>query len=212
MAARLRRHRRITMALFGLVLLAVPAAVAMAQSSAKVSSTTFSLFPNPTFEPCLAGSGGSPAVTATVTRGGLNDTMKLWLSHFKPGLDFDLFTVQRSNQTASGAPVTGFKNFGLAWYQSDIHVGSTGSASVTVRTILLDQIFRFDPDTSTTPTNTFHVGFWFNSVADAQGCSTTTLTPTPFNGERPARIHHAAEERVGSALHRREPVHHAAQL
>ena len=87
----------------------------------------------------------------------------------------------------------------MAWYQSDIQVGSNGTASVTIRTILLDQIFGFDPDVSLAPTNTFHVGFWFNSPADA-GRRAGSPASTPFNGEHtagPAGLHHPAERDVG---------------
>jgi hypothetical protein len=53
----------------------------------------------------------------------------------KPGLDFDVFTVQHrlfdSNFHGS---------FGLAWYQSDLEASSAGGAT-TIKTILLDQIF-----------------------------------------------------------------------
>ena len=111
---------------------------------------------------------------------------KLTLAHFKPDLGFDLFTVQRSNQTATGGPVANFTNFGLAWYQSDIETDSSGAGTVTINTILLDQIFGFDPDVALAPVNTFHVGFWFDSVAEAQPCSTSILSPTPFNGEHNA--------------------------
>jgi hypothetical protein len=141
------------------------------------------MFPNPAVVGCLA-SGGTPTATVTVTRGKLNDTLVVSLQHFKPGLQFDLFTVQRSNQTANGSPVANFKSFGLAWYQSDLDVGSDGTGSVTVKTILLDQIFGFDPDKNLDPTNTFHVGFWFNNPADAAGCGFTGTTP--FNGEHNA--------------------------
>ncbi|MFF7603112.1 hypothetical protein [Streptomyces mirabilis] len=41
----------------------------------------------------------------------------------------------------------------------------------------------FDPDGAPQPTNTFHVGFWFNNPADAVPCAFTG-PPTPFNGER----------------------------
>lgn len=40
----------------------------------------------------------------------------------------------------------------------------------------------FDPDVALQPTNTFHVGFWFNDLADAVPCGFTG-PPTPFNGE-----------------------------
>jgi len=148
------------------------------------NSTTFSLHPSPATLACVKGATGSPTATATVTRGAQNDALTLTLHNFKPNLAFDLFTVQRSNQRADGTPVPNFTNFGLAWYQSDVQVGSTGSASVTIRTILLDQIFGFDPDKSLAPTNTFHVGFWFNRPQDAAPCGFTGFTP--FNGE-----HHA---------------------
>ena len=151
-----------------------------------INRTTFSLFPNTPFLNCLAPAGQTPTVQATVTRGPTHDSLTMNLAHFKPGLGFDLFTVERSNQTATGDPVTGFTNFGLAWYQSDIETTPSGTGSVTIKTILLDQIFGFDPDVSLGPVNTFHVGFWFDSVAEAQPCSTTTLTATPFNGEHNA--------------------------
>jgi hypothetical protein len=158
---------------------------AVAKSSpAKVSSTTFKLFPATAFLSCAQAHGKTAKATAKVVRGSLNDTMTLNLSGFKPGLDFDLFTVQKSNQLSNGSPVPGFTNFGLAWYQSDVHVGSTGAGKVTIKTILLDQIFGFDPAVTLTPTNTFHVGFWFNNPADAAPCGFTGTTP--FNGEHNA--------------------------
>jgi len=153
-------------------------------STAKVASKSFRLFPNTVNIPCLQKSPGkTPTATATVTRGSQNDTLTLKLAGFKPGLAFDMFTVQNTNQSATGAPVT-IPNFGMAWYQSDIQVGSTGGASVTIKTILLDQIFGFDPAVSLAPTNTFHVGFWFNNPADASHCGFTGTTP--FNGEHTA--------------------------
>ena len=129
----------------------------------------------------------SPPVNA-LTRV-LNDELTLTFDGLKPGLKFDLFTVQRSNQLANGDPDPNFRgSFGLAWYQSDVEVGRGSSdhdaGRVTIHTILLDQIFGFDPDVSLAPTNTFHVGFWFNDPADAAACGFTGFTP--FNGE-----HHA---------------------
>jgi hypothetical protein len=156
-------------------------------------ATSFDLFPNARFIPCMSSGVGTPSAHATVIRGELNDQMRLNLNNFKPGLAFDLFTVQRSNQQADGTPVPGFTSFGLAWYQSDVQVERRppvrgvvipSNGSVTIRTILLDQIFGFDPDVSLPPTNTFHVGFWFNDPADAAACGFTGSTP--FNGD-----HHA---------------------
>jgi hypothetical protein len=36
------------------------------------------------------------------------------------------------------------------------------------------------------PTNTFHVGFWFNNPEDAAPCGFNPAAPTPFNGEHKA--------------------------
>jgi len=163
----------------------VVGASAVSGAGSKPDVARFHLFPNPVNIPCLQGSGEEPpTVEARVTRGDLNDTLTLRLNHFKPDLDFDLFTVQNSNQQADGSPVAAFTNFGLAWYQSDVHTNEDGRGTVEIKTILLDQIFGFDPAVGLAPTNTFHVGFWFNNPDDAAGCGFTGFTP--FNGE-----HHA---------------------
>jgi hypothetical protein len=150
----------------------------------------FQLVPNPQFVNCLARYQGdphrAPKADVHVKRGKLNDTMTLQLRNFKPGLAFDLFTVERSPLRADGTVDASVHGFGMAWYQSDIEVSSSGSASVEVRTILLDQIFGFDPDVALNPTNTFHVGFWFNDPSDAQNCSDKPIVATPFNGDHNA--------------------------
>jgi hypothetical protein len=148
------------------------------------SDISFSLHPNPAMLNCLKGASGTPTATVSVHRGGLNDTLTINLANFKPGLNFDLFTVQNSNQQADGSPVPGFTNFGMAWYQSDLHVRSDGTGTTKIKTILLDQIFGFDPAVGLAPTNTFHVGFWFNRPRDAAACGFTGTTP--FNGEHNA--------------------------
>lgn len=183
-----RRSRRLLVFAGALVLtlgVALPVYSANAASrAAAVNTKTFSLFPATALLPCMQAAGQTAKATATVTRGTTNDTLVLTLSGFKPGLAFDMFTVQRSNQQANGSPVAGFTNFGLAWYQSDVQASSTGGGTTKIKTILLDQIFGFDPAVSLAPTNTFHVGFWFNNPADASACGFTGFTP--FNGE-----HHA---------------------
>jgi hypothetical protein len=77
-----------------------------------------------------------------------------------------------------------FSNFGLAWYQTDVQANSDGEAEVTIKTILLDQIFGFDPATGLPPTHAFHVGFWFSNPEDAAACGFNPNEPTPFNGEQ----------------------------
>ena len=161
--------------------------VASAQN--KEDHITFHLVPNPAFVDCLrANSWEEPRARATVVRGKLNDTLILDLDGIKPGLAFDLFTVQRSPFLADGTNDPAFKgSFGLAWYQSDIEIGKhRDEGHVTIKTILLDQIFGFDPDVALTPTNTFHVGFWFNNPDDAVSCGFNPNKPTPFNGEHKA--------------------------
>ncbi len=140
--------------------------------------------------PCLArfpdDPERAPTATVSVDHGDLNDTLRLHVRGLKPNLGFDLFTVQRSNKLADGTPDPRFKNFGLAWYQTDVHADDDGNADVTIKTILLDQIFGFDPDVSLSPINTFHVGFWFNDPNDAAPCGFDVTHPTPFNGEHRA--------------------------
>jgi hypothetical protein len=167
--------------------LAVTPVATSAFGAGPPNRTTFHLFPNGPQLPCLSKPGDpqAPLAEVDVHRGELNDTLTLRLHHFKPGLQFDLFTVQHSPFLANGTKDPAFTgSFGLAWYQSDVQVDSNGDEEVSIKTILLDQIFGFDADTGLAPTNTFHVGFWFNDPADASGCGFTGFTP--FNGE-----HHA---------------------
>lgn len=154
-----------------------------------VEIARFRLLPNPSQLNCLARYPNdprrAPLAEAVVLKGKLNDTMVLRLENIKPNLAFDLFTVQRSNLNANGVPDPTIK-FGLAWYQSDVEVNSEGRGYVEIKTVLLNQIFGFDPDVQLAPTNTFHVGFWFNDPNDAAACGFNVNNPTPFNGEHRA--------------------------
>jgi hypothetical protein len=154
---------------------------------AQLQQTTFNLVPEKKVLSCLsANDGNTPSARVTVNRGHLNDVLILHAEHLKPNTGFDMFTVQNSNLLADGTPDPNFKNFGLAWYQSDLQTDSRGRADVTIETILLDQIFGFDPVVGLPPTNTFHVGFWFNDPNDAAACGFDVTHPTPFNGEHKA--------------------------
>ncbi|MBZ5552790.1 MAG: hypothetical protein LAO21_08735 [Acidobacteriia bacterium] len=163
--------------------------VASAQN--KKDEISFRLVANPQFVDCLRRSSlEEPKARATVIRGKLNDTLILDLDGIKPGLAFDLFTVQNSPFLSDGTSDPNFKNFGLAWYQSDIQIGNrTDDGHVSIRTVLLDDIFGFDPSVGLPPTNTFHVGFWFDNPQDAAACGFPANDPTkltPFNGEHKA--------------------------
>jgi len=145
---------------------------------------TFSLKPNPATLNCLRSGSATPSATVTVGQGALADDLTIVGGGIKPGLAFDLFTVQNSSLLANGTPDPHFTNFGLAWYQTDLQANSSGQIFGTLHTILINQIFGFDPAVSLPPTNTFHVGFWFNNPNNATACGFTGFTP--FNGE-----HHA---------------------
>ena len=161
--------------------------VARTPAFAQVQQKTFNLTPERAVLGCVAaGDGTTPSAQVFVERGELNDILILRAHHLKPNLAFDMFTVQNSNLTAAGTPDPNFKNFGLAWYQSDLQADSNGEAEVVIKTILLDQIFGFDPAVGLPPVNTFHVGFWFNNPQDAAACGFDPTKPTPFNGEHKA--------------------------
>ena len=156
-------------------------------ASAQVPDIVFNLVPQPKFLNCLGVPGGpAPTAEILVQRGELNDILILHAEHLKPNLGFDLFTIQNTNLLANGEVDPNFKNFGLAWYQTDVQASSEGNAETVIKTILLDQIFGFDPASNLAPTHTFHVGFWFNNPEDAAACGFDPKKPTPFNGEQNA--------------------------
>jgi len=175
-------------------ILAVAGALALARSAhaASVDSKTFDLVAAPGVSDCLAAYPGDPTrpptAAVTVRRGRLNDQLQIQLRNMKEGLAFDLFTVERSSLRSDGTADPDFKNkggFGLAWYQSDLEIQNNHRDVTSIRTILVDQIFGFDAAIGLKPTNTFHVGFWFNDPNDAVHCGFQGPA-TPFNGEHNA--------------------------
>ena len=160
--------------------------VAVTPSWAQVQETVFSLTPQKKVLPCFAEPGYIPTAQVIVQSGTDNDVLILRAQHLKPNLNFDLFTTQNSNLLSDGNLNSSFTNFGLAWYQSDLHADSNGNVDIAIKTILLDQIFGFDPAVNLSPTNTFHVGFWFNNPNDAEACGFDPTKPTPFNGQHKA--------------------------
>lgn len=179
--------------LYSLALIVAGTALLAGPLQAQSNTAEFDLTPNPKFVACLGVAGGAtPEAHVKVTRGKLNDTLVISAKNIKPGLGFDMFTVQRSSLLADGSPDPNFTNFGLAWYQSDLEADDDGNINATIKTILLDQIFGFDPDVNPNKppktVNTFNVGFWFNDPNDANvdGCTFDVTKPTPFNGEHKA--------------------------
>ncbi|HXR36628.1 MAG TPA: hypothetical protein VN754_11790, partial [Candidatus Binataceae bacterium] len=139
-------------------------------ASAQLTVGVFGLKPNPPFLKCLQSAATvTPSATVVIKQNEANDDLTIVALGIKPNLAFDLFTVQNSNLLASGSVNPAFKNFGLAWYQTDLQADAFGRIGATIRSILINQIFGFDAGTTPPlpPTNTFHVGFWFNNPADA---------------------------------------------
>jgi len=173
---------------------ALVAGIALARigSAQELDQKRFDLFADPAVVRCLAAfpddPSRPPSATVTVRRGNLNDRLDIQLRNIKSGLAFDMFTVEDSKFLAEGTVDPDFvargKSFGLAWYQSDLQVWNDHRNVTSIQTVLVDQIFGFDPVVGLDPTNTFHVGFWFNAPEDAADCGFTGFTP--FNGE-----HHA---------------------
>jgi hypothetical protein len=150
------------------------------QNSPQSEIVSFELYPNQQFISCLAADPKvTPRAVAYVKPGDLNDQMLVLLSGFKPGLQFALFTSEKSNQLADGSTDPNFKDFGLAWYQTEV----TGGVKNTLRTILIDEPFGFNPAVNMPPTRTFHVGFWFADPNDAAACGFDPKAPTPFDGD-----------------------------
>jgi hypothetical protein len=174
--------------LVAFVALAVSGVGSAQNKEDKKDEVTFKLVPIQQFVHCLrANPFEEPKARATVIRGKHNDTLILDLDGVRPDLTLSVFTNERSFLGPDGTKDPNFHGFGLSWYQSDVQTGTrSDDGHVRIQTVLLDESFGFDPDVNLPPTNTFHVGLWFDDPQDAQGCSTTIIKPGPFNGE-----HHA---------------------
>jgi hypothetical protein len=170
-----------------LAALAVAGAVAVAISvavttSATATNSTFSFKLQPSsaaISTCLRNATGH----VTVTTGDLNDVMKVTIQGMPHNTGFDLFVIQQP-----AAP------FGVSWYQTDIHSGSTGTGTATVRGVFDSETFSVSPGGTATfaPTHQYHLGLWFNNpqVPFNLGCEPGATAPavTPFNGNQHAGI------------------------
>jgi hypothetical protein len=109
------RVKRIASAVAG-GLLSVLTVVGASEAQEKRNVISFDLVPNPGTLDCLrANYNEEPRARATVVRGKLNDTLILDLDGIKPGLAFDMFTVQHSPFRADGTKDPAFTgSFGLA--------------------------------------------------------------------------------------------------
>jgi hypothetical protein len=177
----------------GLSVAAIAGGVALAMTVTAASATTtrggnharpassfsFPLMASPGITACLPNAAGS----AVISSSGPNDTMKVTISGMPANRGFDLFIIQTPN-----------KPFGVAWYQTDIHTGSTGTGSATVRGVFSVETFSVSAGGTVTfaPTHQYHLGLWFNNptVPFSLGCEPGATSPiiTPFNGQQHAGI------------------------
>ena len=141
--------------------------------------------------PCLPDAKAKVEITSD----GTAEDMFIVASGLPPNTGFDFFVIQ-----VPTAP------FGLAWYQGDVQSDADGDAVQHFRgrfsietfivapgVALAPRVFNDQPfpdaaqNPATNPVQTYHLGIWFNSPADAQaaGCPNTM---TPFNGKHNAGI------------------------
>jgi len=141
--------------------------------------------------PCLPDAKAKVEITSD----GTAEDMFIVANGLPPNTGFDFFVIQ-----VPTAP------FGLAWYQGDVQSDADGDAVQHFRgrfsietfivapgVALAPRVFNDQPfpdaaqNPTTNPVQTYHLGMWFNSPADAQaaGCPNTM---TPFNGEHNAGI------------------------
>lgn len=121
------------------------------------------------------------------------ETMSVHAYGLPKKTEFDLFVLQ-----VPDAP------FGLAWYQGDLETDRHGEAWGTFRGRFNIETFSIAPGTApapvthstpprndassnpvTAPVHQYHLGFWFNSPADAAKAGCGDLV-TAFNGEHNA--------------------------
>jgi hypothetical protein len=139
---------------------------------------------------CLPNAGATVRIIST----GTAEDMFIEATGLPPNTEFDFFVIQ-----VSKAP------FGLSWYQGDLHTDSSGEAHQHFRGRFSIETFIVAPGSAPAPVvfggpfpnaslnppfnpiQTYHLGLWFNSPADAlkAGCAGTV---TPFNGEHNAGI------------------------
>ena len=147
-------------------------AVMAATAGSDNAQASFDLKVNPKFAPCLAkfpnDTTRPPTARVEVEKGDLNDRLELHLKNIKPGLAFDLFTVQRSTLDANGNVLNPAPSFGLAWYQSDVEADEHGGGDVKIKTVLVDQIFGERRRGPAEPDQ--HVPCRFCSYPAAQAC------------------------------------------
>ena len=174
MSRRITNRRSLFAVVAAALVVAAMSAVA-AYAAGGTTKTSFDLVPNPKFVNCLARYPGDPSRAPTasvdVQKGNLNDRLTLHLQEHQA--ESGVRPVHRAAQLARRT--TASRSPGAELRPRLVPVGHRGGRRRERQ--------REDPDdparpdlrlrTSTvalTPTNTFHVGFWFNDPNDAAAC------------------------------------------
>jgi len=111
-----------------------------ASAASPPNTVTFHLVPNPAFVNCLADSSGKPPkATVVIVRGRRNDNLTLTFRNVKPGLAFDLFTVQHSPFLANGSPDPDFAKFAVTDYGQTVRLGDYEASADAI-------LYEFDED------------------------------------------------------------------
>jgi hypothetical protein len=160
----------------------------------KVGAIAFSMVVSQAAKNCLPNAQAQIQIRTSDTSDTADD-LSITAAGLPSNAEFDLFVIQVPN-----AP------FGLSWYQGDLETDDNGNAMQHFRGRFSVQTFIVAPGVAaaplvfndppfpdagqspaTGPVQTYHLGLWFNSPADAQnaGCPNTV---TPFNGEHNAGI------------------------
>jgi len=145
--------------------------VTMAGSAAAADKFSFDMIVSPGARACLPDAEAS----VTIDPKGEAEDLVIQASGLPPKTGFDFFVIQVPN-----AP------FGLSWYQGDLETNGAGRAvqhfrgRFNIETFIVapgvapaPRVFNDPPfpdaaqNPATNPVQTYHLGLWFNSPADA---------------------------------------------
>ena len=189
------RARRVRASTLGVALVSagVLAGVTGTSAQGSVTSTSFGMVRSTAA--VTANCVPNAAANVRIVSNGPTETMTVNVRGLPKDTDFDFFVIQVPN-----AP------FGMSWYQGDIQTNDNGRGTGTFVGRFSVETFIVAPGTAnaprphdgrdassnpaTGPVHTFHLGLWFNTVADAAkaGCEAANSAPTPFNGTHTAGV------------------------
>jgi hypothetical protein len=200
------RGRRIGWSALGVAVLGVGVVAGVTATGAQgaVTSTSFDMVRSTAAvnANCVPNAGADVRIVSN----GPTETMTVRVHGLPKDTDFDFFVIQ-----VPDAP------FGMSWYQGDIQTNDNGAGTGTFVGRFSVETFIVAPGTAnapkphdgrdagsnpaTGPVHTFHLGLWFNTVADAAkaGCEAANSAPTPFNGTHTAGVQVLSTKNFGDA-------------